>query len=189
MYGKDFAYAGTRIAGTIVRLAKTGEPVSVDHVSANGICGVAPITKIGQLNDYLEVHLDDLDLTPVSLGYINCAGQAAYIMRIPIRRGPANQGLRQENSVCSNGRRLYGLPMDALRNCILGKYPTFEKAVQGSVTKKDGAVKCIAFNRHWAIHGKYLLYKNNLVVGTIEKGKPVLDDKFKHLKESLAEAV
>lgn len=186
MYGKDYGYAGTRITGTIVRLLKDGEPVLVANVLNNGICLVSKICKI---NDIQEVHLDELDLTPVKLGYINCAGQAAYLMRIPIRRGPNNQGLRAENSMCNNGRRLFGLPMDALRNCILGKYPSFEKARTSSAVAKDGEVKCIAFDRHWAIHGKFLMYKNNLVVGSIEGKKPVLQDRFKHLAESLAEVV
>lgn len=186
MYGKDYAYADTRLTGTIVRIAKDGEPVFVNAVFNNGICSVTPIGKLNR--DNKEVHLDELDLTPVKLGYINCAGQAAYLMRVPVRRGPGNQGLREGNSKCSNGRRLSNLPMDALRNCILGKYPTFEKARVSSSIKKDEPVKTIAFNRHWAVQGKLLLYKNNLVVGRIEGKNPVLDDRYKHLKESLSEA-
>lgn len=185
MYGKDYNYAATRISGTIVRIAKDGEPVLVDNVYHNGICTVSHIGKINQ--DHKEVHLDELDLTPVKLGYINCAGQAAYLMRVPVRRGPNNQGLRAENSMCNNGRRLFGLPMDALRNCILGRYPSFEKARVSSVGKRDEPPKCIAFDRHWAVQGNHLLYKNNLIVGRIENKKPVLDERYKHLRESLSE--
>lgn len=185
MYGKDFAYAHTRITGSIVRLAKSGEPVYVEGVLNNGTCVVSDIRKM-QDGEPTHVHLDDLNVEPVRLGYVNVAGQAVYLMRVPIRKGPGNQGLRSENSVCSNGQRLLQLPMDALYNCIVGKYPTYIKALAGVGKNKGVVVKTIAFSRHWAISGSALMYKNRCV-GSCADGKPVLDESHQYLRESLGE--
>ena len=187
MYGKDYPYAQSRIQGTIVRIEKTGEPVFVAYVSALGKCSCVPIEKDwgdSENNVYLQV--DELDMHPVPLGYVNCAGEATYLMRVPMRRD-WKQGLRQENC-WSSGRRFSMIPMKDIKNCIMNRFPTFEKClvdVEGS--KK---LKTIAWHRHWAVNGHMqVLYKNNEVVGCVEDGQVVLDKPFFYLKEALQESM
>lgn len=189
MYGKDFGYANSRVAGTLVRLKKNNEPVLVQIVGNSGICIVTPAEDIETREKDLRVHLDDLNLEPVPLGYVNNSGYAIYLQRIPVRRGPGNQGLTQANCG-SSGERLWRFPAKSLRQCILGEYPTFAKAVEeAKVPRRNGSRKLIAFNRHWAISQDELYYKNTLLVGNIVKGKPILNPKFNYLKEYLAELV
>lgn len=194
MYGKDFAYANSRIQGTVVRLKKDNEPVYVQLVNNMGLCSVVAIEGMDQHMEAapgtsMTIRLDDLNLEPVPLGYVNTGGRALYLQRIPIRRGPGNQGLTQGNCG-STGERLWRFPNKSLRQCIIGKYPSFDKAVEEAKVKtRNGNGKLIAFHRHWAVGPDTLYYKNELLVGTIVKGKPVLDEKFNYLKESLTELV
>lgn len=189
MYGVDFAYADSRITKTVVRVTKTDEPVFIHMVHGSGICTVSMLKDM-TVGKTFDIHLDDLNLEPVKLGYINAAGQASYMMRIPVRRGPNNQGLRQENSTCANGRRLFTQPMDAVRNCIMNKYPSYKKALEGTRRTPNKLPKCIAFSRHWAICDNDLFYKNHLRVGSINgNGKPELTERFMYLKEALEESL
>lgn len=194
MYGKDFQYASTRIVNTIVRIAASGDPVYVHSVDrANGLCQVTAIGKLNADNDFvggadkqLMITLDELNVQPVSLGYVNFNANAFYLERMPIRHGPNNQGLNNENCN-STGPRLYGFPLKELVKCIKGDYPSFESAVKNTVAKKKtGNDKIIAFHRHWAVRGGVaLLYKNLLLVGSINEGKPVLHKDYLYLKEKL----
>lgn len=193
MYKQDFEYAGTRLAGTIVRILKSDEPVYVEFVTRDGLCQVCKITEMEKMDHKsMAIHLDDLNTEPVKLGYVNHAGKAVYVMRIPVRRGPNNQGLRRENSTCSGGRSIDQIPKDALRNCIIGRYPTYIKARDSVLTNNDGKAvvlnKSIAFDRHWSIHKDYLVYKDNIVGKCYHnKKRPVLDPGFKYLQEALDE--
>lgn len=194
MYGKDFAYANTRIQNSVVRILKTGDPVIVNIVGVNGACSVTNVEDLDNRdldgdNKSFVCHLDDLNLEPVPLGYVNNGGVAIYLQRIPVRRGPGNQGLTTNNCV-SSGERLFRFPNKSLKQCILGKYPLFEKALEESrALTKVGKQKIIAFNRYWAVGGDVLFYKNHLAVGYIKDSKPVLSSQYTYLKEALSELV
>jgi hypothetical protein len=188
MYGKDFGYANTRVTGTVVRLIKGGEPVLVNTITNSGLCSVTLLENI-EAGDSTTVHLDDLNLEPVPLGYVNHNGKAIYLQRIPVRRGPGNQGLNANNCI-STGERLWRFPNKALRQCIMGKYPDFKTAFKSANgINKFNLEKSIAFDRHWAVSEERLYYKNNLLVGIIKDGKPSLLPEFKYLRECLAEIV
>lgn len=187
MYGKDFNYANSRICKTVVRLMKNNEPVYITYVSRDGLCTAEYLEKIN-LGQEFFVHLDELNLEPVKLGYVNSQGLVTYLQRVPIRRGPNNQGLRRENCI-SSGQNIFTLPNKALRQCIIGDYPSFAN-VLAALDKDKTNRKSLAFHRHWAVYrGKALLYKNNLPVGSIVDGVAVLEDRFKHLKEYLGECL
>jgi hypothetical protein len=195
MYGKDFQYASTRIENTIVRISETGEPVYVCAVdNAGGMCTVCNLTEMqGMRVDFGKtslVSLDDLNVRPVKLGYVNFNAEAFYLERMPIRHGPNNQGLNVENCV-SSGPGLYNFPMKEFIRCIKGEYPDFKNAVEKSATKKrNGQSKTIAFDRYWAVFaGNKLLYKNHEVVGVIKNGVPVLSGEYIYLKERLEAAL
>lgn len=190
MYGKDFAYASTRITNTIVRVLATNEPVLVLAVNRHsGACTLEYlVTPDGQDKRFI-LHMDELNVQPVRLGYVNLSGQAFYLERSPIRHGPNNQGLNREN--CNSSRyRIFDFPVEALRYCIMGIYPSYKKAVAGTAKpKRNGDPKTIAFNRHWAVRGgKTLLYRWDREVGSINKdGLPELSPSFSYLNECLAE--
>jgi hypothetical protein len=195
VYGKDFQYASTRIENTIVRLTENNEPVYVYSVDINGgMCEVVPLSKLDnpernfRNTGSILVALDDLNVRPVRLGYVNFNAQAFYLERMPIRHGPGNQGLNGENCE-SSGPRLFNFPMQELIKCIKGVYPSFNNAVDKTRTnKRNGQQKTIAFNRYWAVgHGKVLMYKNHEVVGEIKGGAPILDKNYLYLKERLEE--
>lgn len=190
MYGKDYGYAQTRIQGTILRIQKSGEPVYVASVSNDGTCVVIPIEHSHLTMDHaVRVGVDDLDMHPVSLGYVNVAGEATYLMRIPMRRD-WKQGLRSENCY-SSGRRLSQMPMKAVRSCIMNKYPTFKKVctdIEAAV--KNNRVKTLAWHRNWALRSDTtVFYKNLRVVGRLVGGAVVLDKGNEHLKECLEESM
>lgn len=188
MYGKDYPYAQSRIQGTVVRLLKNGEPVYVVYVNAYGSCGVTPIEEDwGDHDKTVVVHVDDLDLHPVPLGYVNCAGEATYLMRIPMRRD-WKQGLRQENC-WSSGRRFMQIPMKDIKNCIMDRFPTFDKALK-DVSESVRKIKIIAWHRNWAVSTSgQVLYKNHEIVGGVIEDKIVLNPSFQYLKEALAESM
>lgn len=184
MYGIDFAYAGTRVQGTIVRIRETNEPVYVHIIGRDGNCLVSLVET---LTVHIAVHLDELNLQPISLGYVNTAGQATYFQRIP-KRKDWKQGLRAENCL-SSGRRLFDFPMESFRQAVKNEYPNYKRALEGIKTKSS-KTKTIAFHRSWAVtSNRELLYKNHLYVGDIVDDQPVLHPSYAYLKEFLAEVV
>lgn len=186
MYGKDFGYASTRILNTIVRLAN-GDPVYVMHMSLEGMCYVCPLEKEWVIENCKQYDLDDLDLHPVPLGYVNSSGVATYLQRMPLRRD-WKQGLRQENCSSSN-RRLYSLPMDAVKKCIIGDYPTFKRAYTDARKRSENTLKAIAWHRHWAVTSVGSIFYKNELVGETINDQPTLNDKYKYLKEYLSETL
>lgn len=188
MYGNDYGYASTRIVQTIVR-TKKGDPVYVISVGGDGVCYCCPIDKEWRVENADRIHLDELDMKPVRLGYVNTAGEASYIQRIPMRRD-WKQGLRSENCHGSH-RGLYAMPMKDVKNCILGIYPTFSTALKDSkVGVARGRVKVLAWHRHWALSSRGdVYYKDYQKVGDLDGDKVVLDKKFKYLEEYLAETL
>jgi hypothetical protein len=178
MYGKDYAYAATRLNGTIVR-DKDGEPFHVINVDVTGDA-VGYLLKGGSINN-TPVHrrVDDLNVQPVHLGYVNHeGGGVTYIRRMPLRRD-WKQGLRSEQCVSSN-IRLNGMDWKELRKTILGEFIPFKRAIKYNFG--------VAFHRHWAVNRKRLYYKNKQV-GIIHEDNPVLNDEHQYLKEYLQECL
>ncbi len=175
MYGKDYAYAGTRLAESIVRLQKSGEPVFVHNMNMTGEITYTLLKD----NQMCMGHCDDLDMHPVKLGYVNHKNGVSYVQRKPVRRD-WKQGLRAQNCVSYNVP-FRNIAFNEVRDCIMGNYPKFADALKGN--------RVIAFHRHWAVRkATDLLYKEQ-IVGLIVDGKPVLDKKFIHLKEYLEECM
>jgi hypothetical protein len=88
-YKDDYNYASTRINNTIVM--HDGMPFKVDGIGAGKVfCGVKVLEGI-----FEEHKLEELDLSPRRVGYVNKGGVAHYCMRMPSRH--YKQGLCQEN--------------------------------------------------------------------------------------------
>lgn len=178
MYGDDWDYANSRLAGTVVRL--DGEPVFV-HSVGPGMRGV--LSKLSDLHNPFEADAKGLDLIPVPLGMCNFKGQAHYLSRIPMRRD-WKQGLRKEN-FGSATVHVQLIPPEVLRAVIVGEYPTLAECFLLCTKKK---VTSAAWHRHWAITAdNRILYKNEGPVGIVEDKELILDDKHRYLQEALKE--
>ncbi len=182
MYGKDYAYADTRLRGTTVRKIDGGIPVLCEGINGRGECGLFNF----ETNAREVLHLDALDLTPVPLGFVNYRARAVYLARVPLRAGPRNQGLRAENSTTFHGQGYP--PMGAVSKTIINSFPSFANAFTASSKNKDSSC---AWHRHWAVGaGSILLYKAQGPVGTINKDKHfVLKNDFQYLNEYLTEVL
>lgn len=180
MYSDDYEYANSRLTETIVRL--NGEPVYIYKVMAGMKTDYTTLDNMGEMKRCLT---GELDLKPVPLGYCNYNKAACYLTRIPMRRD-WRQGLRRGNFASLSGTNADRIPYEALRQCILGDYPSFEGAVEA--VKK---LSSIAWHRHWAIDNKgQVLYKGGThPVGVLDNGQVVLASKYHYLKEALKESL
>lgn len=178
MYGDDWDYANSRLAGTVVRL--DGEPVFVHSINP-GMVGV--LAKLNDLYNSFEADAKALDLVPVPLGMCNFREQAHYLSRVPLRRD-WKQGLRKEN-FHSETVHVQLIPPEILRAVIVGEYPTLEECFAMMAKKK---IKSAAWHRHWAITSENeLLYKNEGCVGIVEGKELILDGAYRYLQEALRE--
>lgn len=179
MYGDDWDYADSRLAGTIVRLGD--EPVFV-HSIGPGMKSV--LSKLSDLYNPFEHSAKELNLVPVPLGMCNFNQNAHYLSRIPMRRD-WKQGLRKENFT-SNTVHVQLIPPDILREVIVGKYPTFNECLDMCAKKE---AKSAAWHRHWAVRNDgTILYKNEGVVGFTAGGEVILNEPYRYLQEALKEA-
>lgn len=175
MYGKDYNYAESRLVDSIVRIAKTNQPIMVQRVDA--VTGTVSAIKLSTREDIL-VELDDLNLKPVPLGWCNTQRGATYLARIPKRRD-WRQGIRAETCFSSQ-TRFVNIQYADLAKCIMGEYPRLDEVL------KAGVNRVVAWSRKWATDCKSVFFGNLGEVGTIVDSTPVLNENFLFLKESLA---
>lgn len=178
MYGKDYNYAESRLVDSIVRIAKTGEPVKVEHI--NQRTGEALVIFLKDKTS-CEVPLDDLNLKPVPLGWCNTRMGATYLARIP-RRRDWRQGIRAETCF-SSVVAFRMIAFSDIAKCIRGEYPKFKDVI------KNQNKQVMAWSRKWATDGKNVLFGQLGTVGTMEKGVPTLSEGFLFLKESLSASI
>lgn len=116
-YVEDPSYASSKLGDSIV--SYNGFPHQVLEVSSRGLTVIRDM--IGNTNR--EVGLEDLDLTPFKLGYMNSGRMAHYLMRIPSRQW--RQGLRTGliYSYTGGGLGIFRDPMGFV-NMVRGVYPS-----------------------------------------------------------------
>jgi len=174
-------YAGNRLNESIV--SYKGEPIRVNACgdTSNGIVVRGEYIQNG---DTVKVLLKDIDLTPVTLGFVNTNRGIGYLARVPLRRD-WKQGLRMNNL-----RSLYGIRERILRDIdlykvIKGVYPSFQYALENTVN--DGVAR--AFSRNFAIVMKddnpMIVYKYHGIVGYIKDGRPILISPHECLMQEL----
>lgn len=182
MYGKDYPYAQTRLADTVVRLEKDGIPIYILSIHpVNGEVQYQLLSGVDS-NEISVCHLDDINTCPVPLGYTNTSNYGAlYLERMPVRR--YRQGLRRDNMICKDGIRVDVISWANIDKTIRGDYPTLKEAYKS--TASTG--RSMAWARNWAVDGAGILYKSNKV-GLFKAGLvPVLEKNFTYLKEALEE--
>lgn len=181
----DVEYAKQKLIHTVVRV--DNEPVMVMDMGGGHVL-------IQYLKDGTEktVLYSTLDITPVPLGYMNTPTKTVFICRRPMRQD-WRQGLRSQNLVDLTGRSVEWDNV-SLHNTIVGRYPTLEQAIdyfqENKDTRNPFAVQKTkdktAFSREFALRSNgNIEYKGLFNVGKIRNGRPVLEDEFLWLSETL----
>ncbi|MGL5323574.1 MAG: hypothetical protein ACRC91_02435 [Aeromonas sp.] len=179
MYDGDFEYANSRLCDSVVRLDDV--PVMVHAVNRDGTVAGSSLTD----GKEIRCNLEDLNLVPVELGYVNYDGHAHYVMRKPVRRD-WRQGLRHNNMI-SDTIPVPHLPWAAIAKAINNNYPTFEQA--RLMLKGKRGMHSIAWCRDFAIIKGWEVKHCGDKVGKVVGEKVVLDEAFQYLKEALEETL
>jgi len=179
-------YANQRLQETIVR--HNGFPCKVVHCANDRVDIITShIVYLHNRKDKI-VPFRELDLTPVPLGFANGVYGVSYLARISLRKD-WKQGLRSNTL-----RSLFGVDPrwiddKSLSNTIMGKYPTFDKAMEEAVNSN----MIVAFTRDFAVgpgdNAYNLYYKYYGKVGTIVNNIPLLDDGKDYLIQVLEGAM
>lgn len=142
-----------------------------------------------------KVTIEELDLTPAPLGYVNFSDTCCFTTRMPMRRD-WKQGLRPNNLRRINYREddleerfevrnLHDIY--TLEDTVLNNYPSYRKCVDNV----EETHRASAFSRCFAINelGK-VIYKSQLRVGYVEDEKSIkLIQDYNYLKELLQESL
>ena len=177
-YKNDNNYAKGRLEGTY--LSYRGNVVLVEELGPRTFHYlVGP-----KFDERMVGNTNDLNLTPIKLGYSNSGNNTSYLLRIPARRwkqGVDQQAVATLSTHHGNGAGAGGKDFQFTHK---GQYPDIKHAVD----KAEKRNRAFAFSRSFAVlPNKRLEYKGRYVVGKIEGGVPVLSKKYQYLERLLAE--
>lgn len=174
-------YARSRLNDTII--THNDEPIHViDIHRVNNKFYVIALNLV--TGDEVRVLLDECNIKPVSLGYVNYNKSTFYSMRMPMRRD-WRQGLRYINLVDVSGRQYNGIGYGVFVDTIMNNYPTFENALS-----KLTNCTSIAFNRDFAISKTGdIEYKGVLVVANYNERDKAFTIHKGWVREALDEAL
>lgn len=173
----DVDYAQKRLSHTTVFL-KNGGLFWIENVKILGGSLVFSGVKDRALAEFKS---EDLDMTPLQMGYTIVENYSTFLSRNPARSG-YKQGLSFSTLSLSHGRRgdlrYYNLEMPALN-----KYGSFQDAVRLAPTSSYD----IPFSRMFAVSNKLeLIYRGMAVVGIVNSSKDcVLKPSFAYLQQHL----
>ena len=185
-YSSDPRYAADKLHNSVV--SYNGWPIRVRYIDNMEVC-------FNFLGDGIErfCDLEDLDLTPIKLGYVNLARKISYLSRIPARY--YRQGLREH---ILNSKGVPYRQLDKyLNNTVRGVYPNFERCIEYTFNKdRIGAAFCRKFGliqaHPNAEHKNAIkLQYRGLNVGEVDvkKDEIILDDSYLYLNETLQEII
>lgn len=192
MKGYDTAdYAATRLIETII-LYK-GRPVKVTNClqqAAKKIWIVATDIENGAI---VQDYLDNFDMNPPLLGYVNTEKQCTYMTRMPMRKD-WKQGLRKNNLVSYSGYAP-DIAMKFIAKTIMGVFPSVGEAC-ARINKFNAAGNGYkggqAFDRNFAIDqfGR-VWYKNIFQIGVVDMKTSGIkvDPAYEWTREALMEVV
>lgn len=159
-YNSDPEYAGQKLTDSMVSF--NGKPVYIHSVDGEGTVTYGYVGKSG----HFTCKLEELDLTPFPLGYVNRGRNTTYCCRLPARF--YKQGLRQ-NLVASFGSGgQVDVNSNSLVQTILGQFPKLSACIDRIGNEEATRM---AFHRHFCV-GKlalqgYSLYYKDVLVGWI----------------------
>lgn len=159
----NVAYAQSRLVGTIVRVK--GKAAYIDNISAKRVTYTDWITGGAE-----EAKPEEMDITPVPLGYCNTQRTTPYLVRYPVRQD-WKQGLRHKTlrAIC-NHQVIHpeGIPWPDVFNTINGTFPKFEEVLK-NIHDNKGLIESQAYCRDFAIYAdKTVWYKEQFSIGVVE---------------------
>lgn len=182
MYYDDVEYAAKRLDKSLVRKAD-GHPFFVHHTQKEGKKIICTGTDFSTLEDE-NISLEDINLTPVPLGFFNLGGKMIFACRKPMRKD-WKQGL-SVNSLVLYGADKRDFSFSFLTHAIMGVYPTYQDAI--TYTRKTRN-RSMAFSRDFGISSKgdsiSLIYRK-YIVGEIKGDVAVLNPDKYFLEQHLA---
>lgn len=190
MYPNDDAnYANGRLANTIIRHDKKAVLVSGVHL----VSKKKPLQVVATellTNQVIEDEIDNFDLTPIPLGYVNIDNpklhhKAIYMARQALRHD-WRQGFRKEQALFLVGPKQWD--MKAIAKTAEGIFPTIEEARKSF----DGEDETIAWCREFAIDkNDNIFYRSFGKIGNFIRDTKdyLLDNKFFWVEEQLRDAV
>jgi hypothetical protein len=179
-------YAKSRLVETVIRHGNV--PVLVMDVgTVDGKIWVH-YNKImdGDVDMYGD-EIDNFNLDPVQLGYVNYKNFAYYLTRMPMRKD-WRQGLRLLNVVGPDGDRP-PVPLKTIGETIVGNFPSFKSCLDKLNTKK--VLKSVAFCRDFSVSTEEIQYKGVFPIGKVdmENGNIHINDGMSWIREALDEAL
>jgi len=184
-------YARTRLNETIIRYK--GAPVMVHDCQQDGkLIRVAYTFISGDDEGVHHASLDEFNLDPVPLGYVNFKNNAHYLTRAPMRRD-WRQGLRMMNIFDPEGANPRQIGWKAVAETIVGKFPTFSSAIGKLQTSlESGRASKIAFHRDFSLNTRGVLeYKGMFNVGEVDIATRfvTINDRSSWCREAFEEAM
>ena len=179
-------YAHTRLTETVIRHGNV--PVLVMSVGTKD--DKIWVQYINLLDGGETIHGDEIDnfnLDPVPLGYVNYKNLAYYLTRMSMRKD-WRQGLRLLNVVGPDGDRP-PVPLKTIGETIVGNFPSFKSCLDKLNTKK--VIKSIAFCRDFSVSTDEIQYKGVFSIGKVdmENGNIHINDDMSWIREALDEAL
>jgi hypothetical protein len=190
-YGMDYNYAYSRLKNSIVRLKN--EPVTV--INLDLATGEVVYSGLGKKGNYKAAPLEEFDLSPIPLGYVNLHQQCTLVSRRPERY--YKQGLT--TSTYQSSPFPCTLHSKEFYNTVIGRYPKpidcLEKIVCGEATTQAFS-RCFAFVDNGLTKESTvgLVFRRVLVGKAIwnPAGKNInyqLEEQYQYLQEMLEEAI
>lgn len=180
-------YAASRLVETIIMYQ--GDPIMVRRVGYIGSPENITIEGTSLINSTeYQVKLEDCDINPVSLGYVNFNKTATYISRAPMRRD-WRQGLRMLNIMDVEGRNPRLIPYRVIANTIMGRYPSFKNSLDSLNSNK---AERVAYCRDFSITNEGVLtYKGLIDVGIVsmDNGNVLINDNTSWVREAFDESL
>lgn len=181
-------YARSRLIETVIRHGN--KPVMVYDVGVHSLTNKIIIKYQDIMNSdevMLEDEIDNFNLDPVPLGYVNWKNYAYYLTRMPMRKD-WRQGLRLLNIVLPDGDRP-PVPLKTVGETIMGNFPSFKSCLDKLNSKKT--IKAMAFCRDFSVSTQEIQYKGMFPIGKVdmENGNIHINDGMSWIREALDEAL
>ncbi len=187
----DLNYANARLVGTYVRHI-SGKAIEVSALAGGRVVAKELITGL-----VTEFPYEELDITPIPLGYINSGGKATYIARSPMRndwkQGARGKNLRwigfgEDMPMLRDG----DIPRKAFGELVEGIFPSYMDSVR-ALTMGKGKVFSRAWCRNFAMTTDFnLFHKGRFFIGKMTNPltkEYKLNDEHWWAKEALEESL